>query len=558
MRENKPNLLIPVVGATVLVAGTVAAYLYFKGPSGDSSGALASAKLVPETAMMATYITTDSQAWAKLEEFGTPEAQKIVAEGLQTFKQDLLSEGNISYEEDLKPWIGGVMLAVLPSNPTTAAQLSQANSVTTQQSETGVLMVVGIRDKLKALDFANKLKAEKDIKVEESNYQGETITAVTQNGRQTYSTILNNSHLVLSPQENAVKNAIETFKGKPSFASQEGANKLLTANGDVKNILAQVYIPDYAGMVEQLLTASPQTSQLPPQTLQQFKQVKSIVARVGVDDQGVRMKAIANLDPELNKFEYEPSPSTIIGQLPVDTLAMITGNNISRSWSAIVAQSQDDPQFNQILQFLRGQLQFVNIDLDRDVFGWMDQEFAFATIPSNQGILANLGVGGAILLETSDRQTASATLSKLDNLAKTQQINVGQRNIDGKDVTEWQIPGQRALLSHGWLNQNTLFLAVGGSVAEAIATNNTPKLDSSNTFKTVTDSLPKSNAGYFYIDVEQTVSLVNSFASPGQPLASEANTVLSAIHGFGVTATSPDNFTAELEMLLALKPKTAQ
>ncbi len=551
MPERKANLLIPAVGATVLVAGSIAAYMYFKGPSGDSSGALGSAKLVPSTALMATYISTDPQAWAELSEFGTPEAQKLLAKGLEDFQQDFFKEGNISYEQDLKPWVGGVMVAVLPPNPTQLAQ-------TKAQPESNILMVVGIKDKLKALSFANKLKSKEGVKVEESDYKGEKITAVTENGRLTYSATLNNNHLVLAPSKQAVEKAIETFKGQPSFASEAGANKMLTANADVKNILAQVYIPDYGGMMQQLLAASPQATQLPPQTLKQLQQVKSMVARVGVDAQGVRMKAIANLDPQLNKFEYQASPAKIVGQLPLDTFALMTGNGISRSWSAIVEQSQDDPAFNQVLQQVRGQLKFVNIDLDKDVFGWMDREFAFGAVPSNQGVLANFGFGGALVLETSDRQTATATLSKLDNLAKIQQINVANRKIDGKDVTEWQIPGQGALLSHGWLNQDTVFLAVGGSVADAIATNNSPKLNTSNTFKAVTDSLQKPNAGYFYIDAEKTASLVNRFMTQGQPLPTDANTVLSAVHGFGVTVTSPDKSTGELEMLLALKPKTAK
>ncbi|WP_414549589.1 DUF3352 domain-containing protein [Anabaena sp. CCY 0017] len=558
MPERKANLLIPAVGATVLVAGSIAAYIYFKGPSGDSSDALGSAKLVPSTALMATYITTDPEAWAKLEEFGTPEAQKLLAKGVADFKQDFFSESNISYEQDLKPWVGGVMVAVLPPNPTKLTQSNQPDAVTKAQPESNILMVVGIKDKINALNFANKLKSKEGIKVQESDYKGEKITAVTENGRLTYSAVLNNNHVVLAPEKQVVEKAIETFKGQPSFASQEGAKTILTANADVKNILAQVYIPDYAVMVQQLIADSPQATQLPPQTLKQLQQVKSIVARVGVDDQGVRMRAIANLDPQLNKFEYQASPAKIVGQLPLDTFALVTGNGINRSWSGIVAQSQDYPALNQILQQVRGQLKFVNIDLDKDVFGWMDREFAFGAMPSNQGVLANFGFGGALVLETSDRQTATATFNKLDNLAKTQQINVANRKIDGKDVTEWQIPGQGALLSHGWLNQDTVFLAVGGSVAEAIATNNSPKLDSSDTFKAVTGSLEKPNAGYFYIDAEKTASLINRFVTQGQPLPTEANTVLSAIHGFGVTVTSPDKSTGQLEMLLALKPKTAK
>ncbi|WP_414563242.1 MULTISPECIES: DUF3352 domain-containing protein [unclassified Anabaena] len=558
MPERKSNLLIPAIGATVLVAGGVAAYMYFQGPSGDSSDALGSAKLVPSTALMATYITTDPQAWAKLDQFGTPESQKLLAKGLEDFKQDFFSAGNISYEQDIQPWVGGVMLAVLPANPTKLAQSSQPNSSPQRQPEPNILMVVGIKDKLNALSFANKLKAQKGVKVQESNYKGETITETTGNSRPTYSAVLNNNHLVVAPERQSVENAIDTFKGQPSFANQEGANAILTANADVQNILAQVYIPDYAGMVQKLLAANPQSSQLPPKSLTQLKQIKSVVARVGVDDQGLRMKAIANLDPQLNKFEYQTTPANIVKQLPSDTFALITGNGISRSWTTIVEESQDYPEFNQILQQVRGQLKFVNIDLDKDVFGWMDQEFAFGAMPSNQGMLASLGFGGALIFQTSDRQTATATLSKLDNLAKTQQLSISKRNIGGKDVTEWQIPRQGALLSHGWLDQNTVFLALGGSVAEAIASTNTAKLDSSDNFKAVTGSLQTPNAGYFYIDVDKTTSLVNRFVAQRQPLPSQANTVLSSIRGLGVTVTSPNKSTSQLEMLLALKPQTVK
>ncbi|MBW4554502.1 MAG: DUF3352 domain-containing protein [Trichormus sp. ATA11-4-KO1] len=562
MPERKSNLLIPAVGAAVVIAGSVAAYIYFKGLSGDSSGALGSAKLVPSTALMATYITTDPQAWAKLQQFGTPETQKLIAKGLEDFNEDFFSESDISYEKDIKPWVGGVMFAMLPPNPTKLAQSNkpstEPNSATKVQPEPNVLMVVGIKDKLNALNFANKWKGQKGVKSQESDYKGEKITETTENGRQTYSVVINNNHLVLAPEKQAVEKAIDTFKGQPSFANQEGANTILTASSDVKNTLAQVYIPDYGGMIQQLIAASPQARELPPQSLTQLKQVKSLVARVGIDDQGVRLKAIANLDPQLNKFEYQTTPANIVKQLPSDTFALITGNGISRSWSTLVEQSKDYPEFNQIIQQVRGQLKFVNIDLDKDVFGWMDQEFAFGTIPSNQGMLASVGFGGALIFETSDRQTAEATLSKLDNLAKTQQINISKRNIGGKDVTEWQIPRQGALFSHGWLDKNTVFLAIGGSVAEAIATSNSPKLDSSDTFKAVTGSLQKPNAGYFYLDMEKTVSLLNSFVAKRQPIPSEANTVLSSIRGFGVTATSPDKSTSQLEMLLALKPKTAK
>ncbi|MBG1259249.1 DUF3352 domain-containing protein [Nostoc commune] len=560
MPETKSKFFIPAVGAAVLVAGSIAAYTYFKAPSGGSSEALGSAKLVPSTALMATYITTDSQAWAKLRQFGTPEAQKLVAKGLENFNKQVFSDSNVSYEKDIKPWAGGVMIAVLPPNSVKPAQLKMPsgtpNVPTNLQQESNILIVVGIKDKLSALNFANKLKSQKGVKFQESDYQGQKIIETTQKGKPTYSVVLNNSYLVLAPEKQAVEKAIDTFKGQSSFASKEGVSSILNKGVDVKNSLAQIYIPDYAGMVQQLTAGSQQAKQLPPQALTQLKQIKSVIAGVGVDDAGVRVKAIANLDPQLNKFQYQSSPGNIIGQFPTGTFALISGNGISRAWETLVEESKNYPEMKQGLEQVRGQLKFVNIDLDKDIFGWMNGEFAFGAILSNQGVLANVGFGGALVFDTSDRKTAEATLTKLDTLAKTQQINITNKNIGGKDVTEWQIPRQGALLAHGWLDQDTVFVALGGPVADAISDRKNPSLDNSDTFKAVTGSLQKPNGGYFYMDMDktQTVPLIKSLIS------SDANaiTMLSSIRGLGFTANSPDKSTSELEMLLALKSNTAK
>ncbi|MDM9380254.1 DUF3352 domain-containing protein [Chlorogloeopsis sp. ULAP01] len=561
MPENKSKFLIPAVGTVLIVAGGIAAYMYFKGgTAGDISGAVPSAKVVPNEALMATYISTDPKVWAKLEQFGTPEAQKLVAKGLENFNQDVLNDSNFSYEKDLKPWIGGVMIAVLPTTPTKPAQFNGTSPtpnglITKKLPETNTLMVVGIKDKLAALNFANKLKGQKGVTTKEIDYKGQKITETISKGKPTYSAVLNN-HVVFAPEKQAVEQAIDTFKGEPSFITKEGANTILSKGVNLENTVAQVYIPDYASTVQQAIATSPQAAPLPPQTLTQLKSVKSMVFGVGIDDAGVRMKAIANLDPALVKFQYQNTPSQVVSQLPADTIALISGQGINKWWSALVEQSKDYPEFKQALEQARAQLRLVNIDLDKEIFGWMDGEFGFAAIPANQGLVAQVGFGGAFLFHTSDRKTAEAIFTKLDTLAKTQQINIASRNIGGKDVIEWQVPRQGALLAHGWLNQNTLAVTVGDSVVDAIAASKGQSLDSSENFKAVTGSLQKPNGGYFYLDMNKILSLINRFTQQSQPLPPEANAVLSSIHGVGITANSPDNSIAQMEILLALKQKT--
>lgn len=150
-------------------------------------------------------------------------------------------------------------------------------------------------------------------------------------------------------------------------------------------------------------------------------------------------------------------------------MRLLQKRDISSIWSAFVQQTKTNPQLSQGLDSLRQQLRTVNIDLDKDIFGWMDGEFGFAAIESNQGLLAAVGFGGALVIDTSNRATAEATLNKFDPLARSNFVTVAPRNVGGKTVTEWQIPLQGALLGHGWLDQDTVFLALGSSVVDAIA-----------------------------------------------------------------------------------------
>jgi hypothetical protein len=544
---KKPSFLIPVIGTAVIIAGGIAAYMYLKGGT-NSSSPLGSAKLVPATALMATYIDTNPESWNKLQQFGTPEARKLLGKEFQNFNQQMLNDSKISYEADIKPWVGGMMIAVLPPD---AKKVSQDNFRASEAPN--YLLVVGIKDKIAALKFANKLKDKKNVKIQESDYKGQKIIESTGQGQPTYVTVVNNDYLLLTSNKQAVEKAIDTYKGEPSFVTKEGANDILSKGVDVKNGLAQIYVPDYANMIQQLTAFNPQSKQLPPQTLAQIKQVKSLTAGVGIDDDGLRLKAIVNLDPQLNKFQYQATPAKIVGQFPSETLALTSGQGISKSWETFVEQSKDYPELNQGIQQARTQLKALQIDLDKDIFGWMNGEFGLGAIQSNQGLLANVGFGGALVLDTSDRKTAEATFTKLDNLAKQQSLNVAQRNIGGKNVTEWQIPQQGALVAHGWLNDNTAFVAIGGPVAETLANRKGAALDQSDTFKTVTGSLQKPNGGYFYLDMDKTKTIIQRVSAQSQPLPADATAILDSIRGVGVTVNSPSKSMTQMEMLLSLK-----
>ncbi|MCY7390035.1 MAG: DUF3352 domain-containing protein [Leptolyngbyaceae cyanobacterium CAN_BIN12] len=539
---SAPKFLAPAIGAIVIAAGGTAAYMHFKNTSKDLMNPLAIAQVIPDDAYMATFISADEQAWAKLKQFGTPDAQAVITKNWNTLQQQLLSQRNIDIEKDLKPWVGNTMVALLPNSG-----IDQKPGVL----KPNVLVVISIKDKISAMNFAMKLANQGGSKAKESDYQGSKIIANTENS---VFTAVVKDYLVIASDRKGLEEAINTTKGQPSFASKPGADKLLTKGVDVQNSIAQIYLVDYATAMQQLTNINyNQATSIPSATLEQLKRVKSMVAGIGTDEGGVRIKAVAAIYPQAPKWDYKPAPGKVIAQLPADTLALISGANLSNYWNQATQQAKSYPDGEQAIAQARQAFKSANFDLDKDIFGWMDGEFGIALIPSNQGILSQVGFGGVMVFNTSDRKSAENALSKLDNFAKGNAVLVQSRKVQGKEITEWNSP-MGAILGHGWLDNNSVFVAFGGPLAETMAAKPAQTLDLSDTFKGVTDNLPKQNLGYVYVDMDKTLTLLTRVGAISQrALPADTIALLNSIRGIGITSTQADSNTGQVDMSLALK-----
>ncbi|MEG4233843.1 DUF3352 domain-containing protein [Microcoleus sp. Pol11C3] len=540
MPAKKSKLLI---AASIVAAGSAAVYFYFQGLSQQVSNPQDSAKVVPDEAMMAAFISPNPQALSKLQRFGTPGAQKLMGQGLKTFQEQSLAGTQIDFDRDLKPWLGGVMVALLP--PDAAAKTEPPK----------LLVVVSVKNKISAWNFANKLKSQPGATTQETEYKGVKIFEIAEPTGKRYSVALLNDQLVMAPLKKPVELAIDTFKGEPSLATQQSTTKFFAESAGVKNPIATVYIADYPAAIEQLKANLPADIQLPWTLFSQFKQVKSLVAGIGADSEGLRVKTIAQLDPKL--VQQNPQfASKLLPRFPEETIALVGGKGIDKIWSQATAQAKDSPEVDRGVQQVRDSFKRLDLDADRDVFGWMNGEFAIGAIGSNQGILSQLGMGAAMIFETSDRPAAEATLKKLDAIAKSNPtVSVAPRTVQGKEVTEWQIPQQGTLFGHGWLNENSVFVAFGGPLVDVITSTPPQPLSSSPSFQAIATSLPRANQGYFYIDMEKTMSWANQYLLAVQPnlVSPPAAELLNSLRGVSVSTASTQPTTAELEMLFALK-----
>jgi hypothetical protein len=531
-----------IITAVALIASAGAGYAGYKYIYSGESNAGDLASVIPENASMVAYISNEPEAWAKLQKFGTPEAQRIITAQLKETQQKFLSRTKMDFNQDVQPWLGNTMFAILPDTDGKSAKPH-------------VLVAIGIKDKLKALDFANKLKAQSKEPTKEIDYKGIKITDSGKGSGETFSAIVND-RLVVAPEQRTVELAIDTAKGQPSLASKAGSDWFKGDTLQLKQPIAAFYIPNYRQALEQILKSGKQPMPVNPASLAQLKKIQSIGGGIAIDDAGIRMKLVAKTDGTTLSL---PSISTkTIGNFPADTFALIGGTGLSQIWTETNKVAAAEPTTQQAFtQMRQGFTQSTKLDLDQDVFGWMGGEYTLGMMPVSTGIAAPLGFGGALAIDSTDRAVTDNTITKLTDLAKGSGFSVEQRQVGSTKVFDLKAPaGQGTILSYGWLSDKSLLLAMGDGLMDKITTHAGESIERSPGFTNALGSMSSSKQSYAYIDIEKVFGLVNSKmgAIAGKNIPADVNAMITSIQGLGMSSTQPDKTTNQFEALLTLKP----
>ncbi len=567
MSEQKRSFSWRLVAAGLLVAGGAGAYFYLQG-MGRKLTPLDSAKIVPNDALLAAYIDTDSPNWRRLQQFGTPEAQAAIAKGFETLQQEILPQAELNYQQDLKPWVGDVMLVLLPpsrnseSKPNTTSSSVETPETpaaeTTINSQLNTLLLVGIQNPLKAWIFQRNFQAKTNIKTAETKYKGRkiSITNIDENPA-TYSVVIG-KHLVLAERQSSLEQAIDSYQASTSVAASKPGNEMLQKWQEIQNPVIQVYLPNANLLTQQLPAFFSENSQL----TQELGRLKYAFIGAGIDQDGIRVKMQAKVDPaQFKQLEPIPANVSLLNRFPAETIVLITGKNLKLSWETLGAQAKTEPKMQSKFDLFKSAVKTsTNLDLDQDIFNWMDGQFALGLIASNQGILAQLGFGGVILLETSARPLAEASMKKIDATFKTK-FPIGlvahATKYQEIPVIEWKVPSQDIVLGgYGWLEQNLLLIALGQPLIELMSQPVQTPLNTSSNFQAIAGSLPTTNHGYFYLNMDQVMTLINRAPlPPGSQISPEVLAVLNSTQGMGLTSTWPEADMAQVDVLLALKPK---
>jgi flagellar basal body-associated protein FliL len=556
-QKQSAMLMYIGIGAAVIAAGAGGAYFYFTQRAQAIKGILGAAAAIPQEAQVVMAFNTKVEPWNKLAQFGTPASQKLISESItKSPLNSLLVQSKTEYSRDVQPWLEGYIITALVPN---AAQ---------PQAPAATLVIAPTRDRSKSDAFLSKYRealAQQGAKFTAKQYKDVTYyESPTRDPNNSVVTAdIGGQYVAIATSPKLIQQAIDTYKGSnPSLAKKPIFAKIYGATNQTKLVepLVQVYLD---GEVALEFIGSQANLNLNEAAIAQSKrELDAMTLTGGTQKEGLRFEINTYLKND-NSNPLANNEAKVLNLLPQETFLLVSGVNLYQSWQSLVAQAKGNSSSAQLIDQIRKAVKdSTKLDLDQDILKWMNGEFAIAAIPNNQGILANPGFGFVAIAQASDQNAAKTALDKIDKVAQTNSggllpkgVDLKPKQIGDKSVITWAI-GNTNVATRGTLDNNFVFWSMG-DLADTFVPTPANNLPQSSSFKILTTDIPKSNGGYFYLNMTTALSLADRLLPPevkSNPSFTEIRSVLDAINGIAVTSTNVDAKTTRLDFLFTLKP----
>lgn len=556
-KEQSAMLMYIGIGAAVIAAGAGGAYFYFAQRSQAIKGILGAAAAIPQEAQVVMAFNTKSEPWNKLAQFGTPASQKLIGEAItKSPLNSLLVQSKTEYSRDVQPWLEGYVITALVPN---AAQ---------PQAPAATLVIAPTRDRAKSDAFLVKYrdaltqqgakftpKQYKDVTYYESPSRDPNNSVVTAD--------IDGQYVAIATSSTLIRQAIDTYKGSnPSLAKKAIFVKIYgsTTQTKIAEPLLQVYLDGQVAL--EFIGSQAKLNLNEAAIAESRRELDAMTLTGGTQKEGLRFEINTYLKND-NSNPLANNEAKVLNLLPQETFLLVSGINLSQSWQSLVAQAKGNASSAQLIEQIRkGVKDSTKLDLDQDILKWMNGEFAIAAIPNNQGVLANPGFGFVAIAQASDQNAAKAALDKIDKAAQSPSggllpkgVELKPKQIGDKTVIGWAI-GNTNVATRGNLDNNFVFWSMG-DLADTFVPKPANNLPASSPFQILTTGLPKSNGGYFYLNMTTALTLADRLLPPevkSNPNFTEIRSVLDAINGIAVTSTNVDTKTTRLDFLFTLKP----
>jgi Protein of unknown function (DUF3352) len=556
-KKKKPSLLLTLSAAGLLIGAGSVAYWFLTQGQPLSRDLPVGANIIPQDALLAVSLTTDTKQWQKLREFGTPETQAELDKNLVQLQQRFLANNGYDFQKDIQPWVGNeVTIAILAPPVGKPAPKPVATNAETA-SDQSVVMVLPIKNPEIANSILAQPKPLKQGKWIDRIYQGIAIKQTEgKAGENLSAALIDKRYLVITDNPQAAERTIDAYKTKVSLATSGGFVENFPKTSSYQPF-AQFYvnIPTAAR-----IAATDTNRPLPAQVLSQLQNNQGLAGTVILEDKGIGLKGVSWLNPNSQRvLAVENKAGKMQNRLPSETLMMLSGSNLQRLWGDYVSTSQRNP-LSPISpeQVRQGVKSLTNLDLERDFLTWMKGEFSVAVIPNTpkDGSPDNFRSGLVFMVQASNanggqnlRQAGENSLKQLDEAMQNQyQFKIQEAKVAGKPVVNWISPFGTLTATHGWLDDDVAFFVLGAPITDKILPKPNNSLASNLSFQQTVPTELNPPKGQFFLDVERTVkSFTLNSLFPNQ------QKFLAATRNIGVTTAVNDSRSQRYDIFLELK-----
>jgi hypothetical protein len=557
-KSKKVSKLLPITAASVAIAAVGGGAFYFYGQQNQIVGVMGIAKAIPQEAQVVMAFTTKPEPWDKLKQFGTPDSRKLLGQSLnQSFLNAFLVQSKTDYGQDVQPWIGSHLITAL------------VPSVEQPNSPAATLVIAPTLNRGRSSAFLSKYRdalTQQGAKFAEKEYKGlkyfESPTKVS--GQSVITVDLDGKYVAISTSSELIKRTFDTYKGEQASLAQKSNFAAVYSNSNNSNIaepLSQIYLDGAIAL--KFIGEQTKLNLAPPLLEQSQRELDAITLAVGTQKEGLRLEVDTHLKNDSSDLA-KSSEGKVLEKLPQETFLFVAGVNLNQFWQSLVKQSKGNSNSEQTIKQIRdGVKASIGLDFDQDILKWMTGEFAIAAIPIEQGLLQNAGFGLVVLAQTTDKTATNKLFTKLDNLANAsssgllpQGAEIKTKKLGNQELTTWEF-GKSTIASHGFIDDSYAFWSMG-NLAEALIPQPPKPLSNSNTFQTLTTTLPKTSSGSFYLNMTPALTLIDKRIPPAaksDPNYVQIRAVLDAIRGVAMTNTALNNHTNRLDFLFSLKPE---
>ncbi|BAZ17476.1 hypothetical protein NIES4071_93560 [Calothrix sp. NIES-4071] len=563
MKKKKPSLALTLSSAGLLIGGGIAGYWLLTQGRPLSRYLPPGATIIPSYALFTVSMTTDVKQWQQLREFGTSVVQAEIDKNIVQVRDRFLTNNGYDFQKDIQPWVGEeVTLAVLApadnSKPPAKPVASGVRDTSSQQ----LVLVLPIKNPQNAKNILTQIKARKGSEFKETTYKGIPIKQTDSNsinssnsssGSNTQDfavSVIEDKYVVITDSSVAMEKVIDASQTKTSLSTVPGYAENISKISTYQPF-AQFYInvPTSA----KIASAAP-NRQLPTQVLSQLQNNQGLAGTITLDTEGVRIKGISWLNPNSQRvLTVDNNAGEMQNRIPAETLMMLSGGNLARVWADYTLTSQANPLSPMPPEQLRsGFKSLTNMDLDRDLISWMNGEFSLSVIPtSKEGSDEAFRAALVFMIQTNNRASADAALKQLDEVMRSQyQFRIEEKKAFGHPVINWIGPFGTLTASHGWMDDDVAFIALGAPITEKIlsTSQSNNSLARAEAFQKAVPSELNPTNGQFFLDVERT-----SKNFPLPPLFPNQQTFLDATRSIGITSAVNDNRSNRYDIFISLK-----